>query len=195
MKSDPRIGIFGGSFDPVHIGHLLVAWAAREETGLDRMIFVPASLSPFKRDQPPTESGVRLRMLRLALAGLDWCSVSEMEIRRGGVSYAVDTLRELARQHPGAELFYLIGEDNVPKLAEWRESESLMKLARFLVIPRPGTMASQGEGDPRLDRLRGWPIQISSSEIRRRVRDGLPIGHLVPAGVAEAIHNNRLYLG
>jgi nicotinate-nucleotide adenylyltransferase len=163
--------------------------------GLDRMIFVPASLSPFKRDQPPAEAGIRLRMLRLALAGLEWCAVSEVEICRGGVSYAVDTLRELTREHPRAALFYLIGEDNVPGLAHWHEAEALMKLAGFLVIPRPGALSGGEEGDARLHRLRGWPIQVSSSEIRRRVNAGLPIEHLVPAAVAEVIRNNRLYLG
>ena len=111
-----KIGLFGGSFDPVHLGHLLVAQAAVEELGLDRLFFIPAAQSPFKPDSKPAPASVRLQLLRLALAGQTNCEIDEQEIRRGGISYTVDTLRDYAKRFPGAELFYLIGADHVAKL-------------------------------------------------------------------------------
>jgi nicotinate-nucleotide adenylyltransferase len=133
-----RIGLFGGSFDPVHLGHLLVAQAAREELELERLFFIPAAQSPFKPASQPTSANERLRMLRLALAGQAWCDVDEQETRRGGVSYTIDTVRDYARRFPGTSLFYLIGADHLPKLAQWRASEELARLVEFVVIPRPG---------------------------------------------------------
>src|SRR5690349_23899222 len=105
----PRIALFGGSFDPVHMGHLLVAQAAREELGLNRLFFIPAAQSPFKPDRKPTAASERLRLLRLALAGKTWCEVDEQEIKRGGISYTIDTVRDCARRFPGTEILYLIG--------------------------------------------------------------------------------------
>ena len=117
-----KLGIYGGSFDPVHLGHLLVAQAAIEELGLDRLFFIPAAQSPFKPDSRPAPASARLQLLRLALAGRTNCGIDEQEIRRGGVSYTVDTLRDYAKKFPGAELFYLIGADHVAKLNQWREA-------------------------------------------------------------------------
>ena len=191
----PRIAIYGGAFDPVHLGHLLVAWAAREEAELDKMIFVPARISPFKQDRELAPFGLRAQMLRLALAGMEWCSVSELEFQRGGVSYTVDTIRSLRQEFAGARLFFLIGEDNLAGLPQWREADELVKLVEFLVIPRPGMQARPPSPGARLHRLKGWPAQISSSQIRERVRLGLPIGHLVPPMVSEVILKNQLYLG
>ena len=113
LNSKPKIGLFGGSFDPIHLGHLLVAQAAVEELDLARLFFIPAAQSPFKPENHAAPAAVRLRMLRLALAGKTNCEVDDQEIQRGGVSYTVDTLRDYARRFPGAELFYLIGADNV----------------------------------------------------------------------------------
>src|SRR5512136_1165627 len=104
-----RIGLFGGSFDPVHLGHLLVAEAAREELDLGRLFFIPAAQSPFKPDTQPSPASERLRLLRLALAGQAWCEIDEQEIQRGGVSYTIDTVRDYARRFPEAQRFYLIG--------------------------------------------------------------------------------------
>src|SRR6185436_13995352 len=111
-----RIGLFGGSFDPVHLGHLLVAQAAREELGLERLFFIPAAQSPFKPDQKPTPAEERLRLLRLALAGRAWAEIDEQEIERGGVSYTIDTARDYAARFPGDRLCYLIGADHVEQL-------------------------------------------------------------------------------
>src|SRR5271169_5634487 len=137
-----KLGIYGGSFDPVHLGHLLVAQAAIEELGLDRLFFIPAAQSPFKPECQPAPAAVRLQLLRLALAGKTNCEVDEQEIRRGGISYTVDTLRFYAGKFPGAKLFYLIGADNAAKLTEWREPAALAKLAEFVAVPRPGGAAA-----------------------------------------------------
>ena len=190
-----RIGLFGGSFDPVHLGHLLVAQAAREELDLARLFFIPAGQSPFKPDSRPTPAPERLRLLRLALAGKTWCEIDEQEIRRGGLSYTIDTVRDYAARFPEAQIFYLIGADHLPQLPKWRAAEELARLAEFVVIPRPGGEAETPFPAPFRGRwLSGFPLGVSSSQIRARVKSGLPIDHLVPDSVAEAIRNNRLYL-
>lgn len=181
-------------FDPVHLGHLLVAQAAREELGLDRVFFIPTAQSPFKPDSEPAPAPERLRLLRLALAGQTACAVDDQELRRGGISYTIETLRDYARRFPPAALFYLIGADNVAKLPEWREAGELARLAEFVAIARPGEAPSPFPAPFRGRTLTGFPIGISSSQIRARARAGLPIDSLVPAAVAEAIRNNRLYL-
>jgi nicotinate-nucleotide adenylyltransferase len=189
-----NLALFGGSFDPVHLGHLLVAQAAREELGLDRLFFVPAAQSPFKPDQPLAPAPERLRLLRLALAGQTGCEVDDQEVRRGGVSYTIDTVRDYARRYPGAALFYLIGADNIAKLPEWREAGELASLAEFVAVPRPGRTAAPFPAPFRGRTLKGFPFAISSSDIRARLKAGLAVNHLVPDAVAEAIRNNRLYL-
>jgi nicotinate-nucleotide adenylyltransferase len=189
-----RLGIFGGSFDPIHLGHLLVAQAAREELALTRLFLVPAAESPFKPGRQLTPPPERLRLLRLALAGQPWCEVDDQEIRRGGVSYTIDTLRDYARRFPGSQIFYLIGADHVSKLPQWREAHELARLTEFVVIPRPGEATVPFPPPFRGRALAGFPFAVSSSQIRARVTAGQPIGHLVPASIAEAIGNNRLYL-
>lgn len=189
-----HLGLFGGSFDPVHLGHLLVAQAAREELGLTRLFFIPAAQSPFKPGQPPTAATERVRLLRLALAGHDWCSLDEQEIQRGGVSYTIDTLRDYRRRFPAAQLYYLIGADHVPQLPKWREADELARLAQFVALPRPGQAQTTFPQPFHGRTLKGFPLGISSSEIRARVKARLPIDHLVPAAVAEAVRNYGLYL-
>src|SRR5690242_15895382 len=132
-----RIGLFGGSFDPVHCGHLLVAQAALEELELARIFFLPAAQSPFKPARAPTPAPQRLRLLRLALAGETRYEIDDQEIRRGGTSYTIDTLGDYARRFPAAQLFYLIGADHVRLLPQWRAADELARLAEFVVIPRP----------------------------------------------------------
>ncbi len=189
-----KLGLFGGSFDPVHLGHLLVAQAACEELGLDRMFFIPAAQSPFKPGQQPTPGALRLRMLRLALACKSTYEVDAQELERGGVSYTIDTVRDYGRRFVSAELFYLIGADHVAKLPQWREAAELARLVEFAVIPRPGESAVEFPAPFRGRRLTGFPLGVSSSEIRGRARRGLPLEPLVPAAVAEVVRNNGLYL-
>jgi nicotinate-nucleotide adenylyltransferase len=212
------IGMFGGSFDPVHLGHLLVAQAAREELGLARLFFIPTAQSPFKPERQPTPANERLQLLRLALAGESWCEIDDQEIKRGGVSYSIDTVRDYARRFPEAQLCWLIGADHVAQLPMWQEAEALARLVEFVVIPRPGRGNTEAECTSFVHKheslagakpapadgpvpapfrgriLSGFPFGVSSSQIRGRVKVGLSINHLVPTAVAEAIKNNRLYL-
>ncbi len=190
-----KLGLFGGSFDPVHTGHLLVAMAACEELALSRLFFIPTAQSPFKPESRPVSANHRLQMLRLALVGKTNYEVDEQEIRRGGISYTIDTVRDYVRRFPLAEIFYLIGADNVPMLPKWREADELARLVEFVVVPRPGeAVVSSLPPQFRLCILKGFPLALSSSQIRERVKAGLPVDNLVPAAVAEAIRNNRLYL-
>jgi nicotinate-nucleotide adenylyltransferase len=195
--------LFGGSFDPAHIGHLLVARAALEELPVERVIFVPAAQSPFKPHLPPAPTEVRLQMLRASLAGRPWAEVDTQEIERGGVSYTVETLRRYKARFPGARLHYLIGQDNIAQLPEWRCSAELAQLADFVVIPRPDSpsgggadgLSGQAPASFRVRYLKGFPLGVSSSQIRARVGAGLCIEDFVAPGVGEIIRNNRLYTG
>jgi nicotinate-nucleotide adenylyltransferase len=189
-----KLGLYGGSFDPVHLGHLLVAQAAVEELGLDRLFFIPAAQSPFKPENPPMPAAIRLQLLRLALMGKANYEIDELEIQRGGVSYTVDTLREYARRFPAAEIFYLIGADNAAKLNEWREPAELARFAEFVAIPRPGGLTAVFPPPFRGRTLAGFPFDVSSSQIRARLKAGLPVENLVPPFVSEAIRNGRLYV-
>ncbi len=189
-----KIGLFGGTFDPVHLGHLLVARAAREEAGLARLFFIPAAQSPFKPEAQPAPAAERLRWLRLALAGDTTAEVDDQEIRRGGLSYTIETVRAYARKLPQAELFYLIGADQTAQLHLWREAGELARLVQFLIIPRPGEVVEKWAAPMRGRVLRGVPLGVSSSEIRARLKAGLTVAHLTPPAVAEALGNNRLYL-
>ena len=189
-----RIGLFGGSFDPVHLGHLLVGQAAREELGLARLHFIPAAQSPFKPQQKPAPAATRLQLLRLALAGMDWCVVDDQEAVRGGTSFTIDTVRDYVRRLPDAQLFYLVGADHVQALPKWRDSVELARLVQIAVIGRPGQIEAPLPAPFRGHMVRGFPVGVSSSQIRARVKAGLTIDSLVPPAVAEAIRNNRLYL-
>ena len=189
-----KLGIYGGSFDPVHLGHLLVAQAAMENLQLDRLFFIPAAQSPFKPDAKPAPDSVRLQLLRLALAGKTNCEIDDQEIRRGGVSYTIDTLRDYAKKFPGAKLFYLIGADNAAKLNDWREPAALASLAEFVAVLRPGGANPIFPPPFRGRTLQGFPFAVSSSQIRARVRAALSVENLVPPAVAAAIHAAHLYV-
>jgi nicotinate-nucleotide adenylyltransferase len=189
-----RLGLFGGSFDPVHCGHLLVAQAAREELALSRLCFIPAAQSPFKPHRIPADAQQRLRLLRLALAGRDWCEIDEQELNRGGISYTIDTVRAYQQRYPGTELHCLIGADHVPTLPAWRDAGALADLVRFVVIPRPGQSSVPLPAPFRGRELSGFPLGVSSSQIRDRIQAGLSIEGLVPETVAEAIRNSGLYV-
>ena len=188
-----RIGLFGGSFDPVHLGHLLVAQAACEELSLDRLFFIPASQSPFKPASQPTSAALRLRMLRLALSGKSNYEIDAQELQRGGVSFTIDTVRDYAARFPGRELCYLIGADHLPTLPKWRDAETLARLVQFVVIPRPGEVVAPPAAPFRVRVLGGWPWQLSSSQIRARVQAGQPVAHLLPPAVGEMIQQENLY--
>lgn len=197
-----RIGVFGGTFDPPHIGHLALAESARDELGLDRVLFIPAAEPPHKRARPKSELSHRLAMTRLAVRGIPGFAVSSMEARRAGPSYTVETLRELKRRHPSAELWLLLGEDSLRDLPHWREPSAIVSLARLAVAPRPERKpARRRRAAPRV-RLPGrhgiaWleapVLEVSSSDLRARARRGASLRVLVPDAVAAYVRRHRLY--
>jgi nicotinate-nucleotide adenylyltransferase len=189
-----RLGLYGGSFNPVHLGHLLVGQAAREELGLTRLCYIPAAQSPFKPGVALAPAADRLRLLRLALAGQTGCELDDQEIRRGGVSYTIDTVRDYRKRFPDTELFCLVGADHAQLLPTWRAAEELSGLVEFVVIPRPGQGRVAVPPPFRARYLDGFPLGLSSSQIRDRIREGRPVDLLVGPAVAEALRNNRLYL-
>ncbi|MFM8469243.1 MAG: nicotinate-nicotinamide nucleotide adenylyltransferase [Limisphaerales bacterium] len=163
-------------------------WASTRSTG------APAAQSPFKPDTSPAPAKARLQLLRLALAGQPRYEVDGQEITRGGVSYPIDTVRDYRRRFPDARLFWLIGADHVAKLPQWRDAEELAGSVEFLVIPRPGEPSVPFPAPFRGAMLKGFPLGVSSSQIRARVKTGLPVELLTGPAVAEAIRANRLYL-
>ena len=184
-----RIGIYGGTFNPVHHGHLILARQALEEFKLDRLVFVPAAESPFKIQNHSAPSGDRLAMLRLAIAGEDRFLVDPLEIERGGISYSIDTVKMFRNRDPGAELFFLVGEDNADRLTEWHRFEELKKLVYFVVLSRSEDF--QSPEYPVVQRR----IEISSTEIRNRVANRESITYLVPESVKHYIEQHQLYQG
>jgi nicotinate-nucleotide adenylyltransferase len=182
-----RIGILGGSFDPVHHGHLILGRAAREELGLDTVLFVPAKLSPHKTHTRPATEEDRLTMVRLALADEPGFAVDDLELRRPPPSYTVDTLRELAARHRDAELFLLIGTDNAGKFDTWYQPDEIARLAQVVVLQR--TADAPTHAWPVVRRL----VDVSSTEIRRRVAEGRSIRYLTPAAVCDYIKERGLY--
>jgi len=188
-----RIGLFGGSFDPVHSAHVMMARAAMDELQLERLFIIPASRSPFKPEQPPALDDDRLAMLESAFAELEGCEIDRSELEREGVSYAIDTVRDFIGRFPEAELFYLIGNDHVPTLTQWREAEALAQILTFVVVPRSGADAHEFPDSFRGRYLEAELMDISSSNIRARLRSGEAVDHLVPPAVARILSNKRIY--
>lgn len=189
-----KLALFGGSFDPVHLGHLLVARAALEELDLERIFFIPAARSPFKPESEPAGAKERVRLLRLALAGMPKCEVDTQELERGGISYTIETVRRYVAEYPDAVLYWVVGADHVPSLPNWRDAQDLAKLAKFLVVPRPATAKAPLPTPFEGVHLNGFPLAVSSSQLRERIRQGRSIEWLTAPAVAEAIRKNRLYL-
>lgn len=190
-----RIGVFGGTFDPPHVGHLLLAADASEALRLDTVIFIPAGAQPFKIDNPPAASGVdRLEMLRLAVAGVPNYAVDDAEIGREGLSYTVDTLEYLAGRYAGAELYFLVGEDALAGFRQWRNPERILELATLALMMRSG---APDIGDWRraegLVRLSTRHVDVSSTEIRARLREKKSIRGFVPESVERFIEARGLY--
>lgn len=184
-----KLGLLGGSFNPIHHGHLVIAMRAAEALKLDRVLFVPAAHSPLKRREELASDADRWAMVRLALRGNPLFSASDLEIRRGGVSYTVDTLRAL-KKTTRAQLYLLLGADAYELLPRWRAPDEVVKLARIAVFGRPGHRVRGRMPKHTVD----CPLlEISSSEIRRRVRRGLSIRYLVPDPVERYIRKKGLY--
>jgi nicotinate-nucleotide adenylyltransferase len=193
-----RVGVFGGTFDPPHVGHLLTAVDAAEQLGLDRLLFVPAGAQPLKVGSVTAAPEQRLAMTRL-LAGDDGrFAVDPIEIERAGLSYSVDTLEALAARWPEARLHFLVGADVVRTFAEWREPERVAELAQLVVLDRAGDAAgAPGVGKVAAvagaRRLATRRVDVSSTEVRARVRAGQSIRGFVPEAIADFIGSAGLY--
>jgi nicotinate-nucleotide adenylyltransferase len=190
-----KIGFMGGSFDPVHFGHLLAAQDAYEQAGLDRLIWVPAAQAPLKPGVPQASAEARLAMVRAAVAGDARFAVCDYEVRRGGVNYTIDTVRYLETQFPGDTLSWVIGADQVGQLARWSAIGELVERVEFIALARPGWGSRDVPAIPGL-RLRwceGHLVELSSTEVRQRVARGLPVDYMIPHKTVEYVRENALY--
>jgi nicotinate-nucleotide adenylyltransferase len=199
-----RLGIFGGSFNPVHYGHLLLAECCREQRALDQVLFLPAAIPPHKRQQEPVAGVQRLEMLELAIGGHEAFGVSSYEVDRGGVNYTVDTLAHLKEEDPSRELFFLMGADSLADLPNWREPERICSLATPLVVRRSadaepdfGSLANIVSPE-RIVEIRSQQVEmprvdLSSSDLRARVAAGQSIRYRTSRAVEKYIETHGLY--
>jgi len=188
-----RLGIFGGTFDPVHVGHLLLAEACREQCRLDEVWFVPCGQPPHKQPDVPADGTLRAEMLELATAGDPGLVVSRIELDRPGTSYTVDTLEQLAAEDPPRELFLLLGADAVADLPDWHRPGRITDLATLVAVNRAESPPPQLDGTIRCDQVTMPAIAVSSRDIRERVRTGRSIRRLVPRAVEAYIADRGLY--
>ncbi len=189
-----RIGVFGGSFDPIHIGHLAIAQEALWQCKLDVVLFVVAGHPPHKK-APEVSAEDRLAMVASAIQGEPAFRVSPIEIERGGASYTAETLKEIGRLYPGASLYLIVGADSAVDFSSWKDPEAVVDMANVVVAPRPGFDLSEME-----PRLRGKAqvfqsptLELSSTMIRERLRTGRPVRFLVPEAVERYIRERGLY--
>jgi nicotinate-nucleotide adenylyltransferase len=188
MKSSPsKIGLYGGSFDPIHNGHLILARDALERLELDHVVFLPARISPHKIDHPPASPADRCEMITAAIAGEDYFAMDTCEIEREGPSFTIDTVQLYRSRYPEAELYFFIGDDNLDELDSWRDIMKLRELVQFVVLSRVG-----------MPFLSEFPmttrhVEISSTEIRNRIARGQSVRYMVPAPTCEVIKKLNVY--
>lgn len=201
MQTQARIGVFGGTFDPIHFGHLAVAEATRHALDLHSVLFVPAARQPFKASRQVASAGQRLAMVFLAIQDNPAFFPCDLEMRRGGPSYTVDTLYALHAARPGSELLFLIGADAIVDFPRWRSAAAILELAQLGILARPGSSVDLAALDQRLPGIRersrlvtGPQLAISSSDIRERIAAGLPVRYLLPEAVRCYISRQGLYL-
>jgi nicotinate-nucleotide adenylyltransferase len=186
-----RAGVFGGSFDPVHLGHLSFARQAAERLHLDQVRFVPAAIQPLKAAGPQAPAAARVAMLRLALEGVPRFVLDTRELDRPGPSFTVDTLRDMKAERPADQLFLMVGADAVREFPRWREAGEVAKLAQLVVVARPGAdVPALPAGAMTLD-IR--PMEVSATAIRDAVKQGASIEQMVPDAVADYIRSHGLY--
>ena len=190
-----KIGFLGGSFDPVHFGHLLAAQDAYEQYKLDRLILVPAAQAPLKPNDVQSSSEDRLAMLRAAVEWDGRFEISDLELRRGGVSYTIDSARHFRALYPNDQLYWVIGGDQLPKLHLWKEIRELAQLVEFIFLERPGFPVRAQPDIPglRLHRCDGHLLAISSTELRDRTRRQLSLDYFVPHKAIVYINERGLY--
>ena len=194
-----NLGIIGGTFDPIHNAHLFIAEEARVRFARDRVLFIPNAVPPHKQDESVSDSASRLRMVELAVEANPWFECSRIEIERPGPSYAVDTLTELRRHEPDAELYFVTGMDTLAEIPTWHRPDEVIRLAQFIVAERPGCSWAEVMTElpvdlvQRVRRMATHNLEISSTDIRRRVQQHLPIRYLTPDSVVQFIADNGLY--
>jgi len=186
-----KIGILGGTFNPIHIGHLILAEEAREKLGLDKLIFVPACLPPHKASADIAPANMRLFMLRLAIKGNRQFCVSDTEIKRDGRSYTIDTLRELKARYPSDELYFIVGSDLLTYLEEWKDLKEILAMVKFVAATRPGYPLEKIPQYITTIPIRA--VDISGFEIRKAIRENKSFRYLVPEAVYRYIMGKKLY--
>lgn len=190
-----RLGVFGGSFDPIHLGHVLVADDVRRQLRLDRVLFIPTWRPPHKRG-PLTSYRRRLEMTRLAIVGVPGFESCAVEQDRPGLSYTVDTLAELRSRYPGANLYLIVGSDQYRDVSSWQRPDLLTRLARVVVASRPGVERPDlfPGHDPKRVLFRSIiPVEISAAKVRARLAKGSSVRYMLPVRVAEYVRRHRLY--
>ncbi len=192
---DVKIGFLGGSFDPVHFGHLLAAQDVYEQCRLDRLLLVPAAQAPLKPKEMQSSEEDRLTMLHAAIEWDRRFEVSDIELRRGGISYTIDSVRHFRNVFPRDELYWIVGGDQLPQLNRWKGITDLAGMISLIFLERPGHPAKQPPAIPglRLHRCDGHLIEISSSELRQRVQRGLSLHYFCPQKVIAYIEAHGLY--
>jgi nicotinate-nucleotide adenylyltransferase len=190
---DPqKLGILGGTFDPPHLGHLILAQSAYEQLGLDKVIFIPAAMQPFKVGRDISSAQIRYKMLELAIGGDDRFALSDIEIKRPGLSYTIDTIEELKKIYAATQMFLIIGSDIIGDMSAWKEPEKIFAACAVAMAIRPDTKLSSQYGD-KIKPLTMPQVGISSTEIRQKIKDGRTIKYLVPETVERYIYQNHLY--
>ena len=192
----PRLGVMGGTFDPIHHGHLVAASEVAAEFSLDEVIFVPTGQPSFKQDVEVTAAEHRYLMTVIATASNPRFTVSRVDVDRAGLTYTVDTLRDLAVQRPGAELYFITGADAIAQILTWKDASELFTMAHFVGVTRPGhALSVDGLPGDRVSMLEIPGLAISSTDGRARARTGKPVWYLVPDGVVQYIGKHGLYRG
>ncbi len=186
-----KIGILGGSFNPVHIGHLILADEAKEKLGLEKIIFMPVALAPHKDNADTAPAQERLQMLKLAVKGNKGFKVSDIETRRPGPSYTIDTLKVLKKRHKRDELYFIIGSDLLNYLTEWKDIREVVKMVKFVAATRPGYPLKNLPSYIRTLPIRA--VDVSAFEVRQCIRQGKSFRYLVPDAVFNYINKRKLY--
>jgi nicotinate-nucleotide adenylyltransferase len=188
-----KVGIYGGTFDPIHIGHLITAQSVREIRELDKIIFVPAFLSPHKLDIIASSPEHRINMLKLAIKDIDFFDITEFEIKQQNISYTIDTLNELKKHYDELEL--IIGYDNIFKFYTWKDPDEILKIVTLVVLKRKSSYPPPYEDKyyNKAEFVQTRGIEVSATDIRERVKHGLPINYLVTEEVKEYIYKHNLY--
>lgn len=190
-----RVGIFGGTFNPPHVAHLIIAESVREEFRFDRILWIPNNRSPLKERFELADAEDRLAMTRAATVGNDAFTISKIEIRRSGVSYTVDTVRTLQERHPNAAFHLIVGSDSLAQIDRWHEPKELLERVPFIVFRRPGSadVSAPAGFEDRIAFADAPLLEISSTEIRRRIRSRRSIRYMVPQSVDEYVRSRDLY--